>query len=326
MSGSVYYHDGVNDLKGFYPEITPNQHGLLSVDHGHQIYWEECGNPQGKPVVFLHGGPGGGCNANHRRLFNPEKYRIILFDQRGCGRSLPHASLEANTTWDLVNDIELIRQHLHIQQWQVFGGSWGSTLAIAYAETHPERVSELILRGIFLLREKEVSWYYQDGACWMAPDRWEQFMAPIPPAERDDFLHAYRRILTGNDEALKLKAAQAWSRWEGSTIKYQYNPALADNFEEPHHALAFARIENHYFVNRGFMMEGQLLTNAERLQSIPGVIVQGLYDLATPAKSAWDLHKVWTNTDLHIIQNAGHSYDEPGILDQLIRATDRFAD
>lgn len=323
---TIFYHSETDNLKGLYPSIEPYQHGMLPVDGGHVIYWEACGNPQGKPVVFLHGGPGGGCSKDHRRLFDPKKYRIVLFDQRGCGRSTPYASLDHNTTWDLVSDIETLRTFLQIEKWQVFGGSWGSTLALAYAQTHPEHVSELILRGIFLVREKELSWYYQSGASWIAPDRWEEFLAPIPRSEQDDLMHAYRRLLTGTDEAKKLAAAKAWSRWEGSTVTFAYNPALADAFEDPHHAIAFARIENHYFVHRGFMDEGYLLMHASSLKDIPGIIVQGQYDLATPAKSAWDLHQVWPQSELHLIQQAGHAYNEPGILDQLIRATDRFAD
>jgi proline iminopeptidase len=313
-------------LRGLYPPIEPHDHGLLDVGDGHQVYWEVCGNPKGKPVVFLHGGPGGGCGPSHRRLFNPEKYRIVLFDQRGCGRSLPHANLDANTTWDLVADIERLRELLGIERWQVFGGSWGSTLALAYAQTHPQRVTELVLRGIFLLRQAELDWYYQEGASWMVPDRWDEFLAPIPAAERGNLVHAYRKRLTGDDEAAKLQAARAWSRWEASTITLVADERLIDSFNDAQFALAFARIENHYFFKKGFMEEGQLLANAARLEGIPGVIVQGRYDLATPAKSAWDLHQAWPGSQLHLIDSAGHAYNEPGILDQLIAATDRFAD
>ena len=315
-----------SQLRTFYPSIEPYDKGLLDVGDGHRVYWEVCGNPQGKPVVFLHGGPGGGSGPSHRRLFNPEKYRIVLFDQRGCGRSLPHANLEANTTWDLVADIERLREMLKIEKWQVFGGSWGSTLALAYAQTHPERVTELVLRGIFLLRKAELDWYYQEGASWMAPDRWDEFLAPIPEAERSDLVTAYRKRLTGADEAAKLEAARAWSRWEASTITLVADEKLIDSFNDALFALAFARIENHYFFNRGFMEEGQLLANAARLKGIPGVIVQGRYDLATPARSAWDLAKAWPDAQLHLVGSAGHAYSEPGILDQLIRATDGFAD
>ncbi|MBB5392014.1 MULTISPECIES: prolyl aminopeptidase [unclassified Herbaspirillum] len=315
-----------SQLRTFYPPIEPYDQGLLDVGDGHRVYWEVCGNPRGKPVVLLHGGPGGGISPSHRRLFNPEKYRIVLFDQRGCGRSLPHANLEANTTWDLVADIERLREMLKIEKWQVFGGSWGSTLALAYSQTHPERVTELVLRGIFLLRKAELDWYYQEGASWMAPDRWDEFLAPIPEAERGDLMSAYRKRLTGADEAAKLEAARAWSRWEASTITLVPDEQMIDSFNDALFALAFARIENHYFVNRGFMEEGQLLANASRLKGIPGVIVQGRYDLATPARSAWDLAKAWPDAQLHMIDSAGHAYSEPGILDKLIRATDAFAD
>lgn len=308
-----------------YPPITPYDSGLYDVGDGHQIYWEVCGNPQGKPVVFLHGGPGGGCGPTHRRLFNPDKYRIVLFDQRGCGRSIPHAYLDANTTWDLVEDIERLRGHLHVDKWQVFGGSWGSTLALAYAQTYPERVTELVLRGIFLLRQAELHWYYQDGASWMCPDRWEAFLAPIPLSERGDLISAYRRLLTGDDETRKLEAARAWSKWEASTVTMTSNPALIAEFDDAHHALAFARIENHYFVHNGFMKEGQLLRDVERMKHIPGVIVQGAYDLVTPPKSAWDLHQAWPGSTLHLIAGAGHAYNEPGILEKLIETTDAFA-
>lgn len=313
-------------LRKLYPPITPHDSGMLDVGDGHQVYWEVCGNPKGKPVVFLHGGPGGGCGPSHRQLFNPEKYRIVLFDQRGCGRSLPHANLHANTTWDLVADIERLRELLGIAKWQVFGGSWGSTLALAYAETHPERVSEIILRGIFLLRQRELDWYYQEGASWLAPDRWEEFLAPIPEAERGDLMSAYHQRLTGTDEAAKLEAARAWSRWEAATVTLLPDYGMIEGFSNAHFALAFARIENHYFVNKGFMEEGRLLANVFRLKDIPGVIVQGRYDLATPARSAWELHKAWPSAQFHLIEAAGHAYNEPGILDQLIAATDGFAD
>lgn len=315
----------VPGLRSLYPPINPYDSGMLDTGDGHQVYWEVCGNPAGKPVVFLHGGPGGGCGPSHRQLFDPQKYRIVLFDQRGCGRSLPHANLDANTTWDLVADIERLRTMLGIARWQVFGGSWGSTLALAYAETHPERVTELILRGVFLLRQKELDWYYQEGASWLCPDRWEEFLAPIPQAERGNMMAAYRQRLTGDDEAAKLQAARAWSRWEASTITLAPNPGMIAQFNDAHFALAFARIENHYFVNKGFMEEGQLLNNAGRLKGIPGVIVQGRYDLATPAKSAWELHQAWPQAQLHLVEGAGHAYNEPGILDKLIAATDQFA-
>lgn len=312
-------------LRTLYPPIDPYASGTFDTGDGHQIYWETCGNPQGKPVVFLHGGPGSGCGPVHRQLFHPEKYRIVLFDQRGCGRSVPHASLDNNTTWDLVADMERLRVKLGIARWQVFGGSWGSTLALAYAQTHPERVTELVLRGIFLMRQKELDWYYQEGASWLAPDRWDDFLAPIPLSERGDLMHAYRQRLTGTDEQAKLEAARAWSRWEASTVTLAPNENMINGFGNAQFALAFARIENHYFVHHGFMEEGQLLAGAARLQGIPGVIVQGRCDIVTPARSAWDLHKAWPQASLRLVGGAGHAFSEPGILDQLIRATDSFA-
>ncbi len=308
-----------------YPPIEPYAHGHLDTGDGHRIYWERCGNPAGKPAVFLHGGPGAGCSADHRRLFDPERYDILLFDQRGCGRSTPHASLENNTTWHLVADIERLREMVGAEKWLVFGGSWGSALSIAYAETHPERVSALVVRGIFTMRRAEVLWYYQEGASWLFPDLWEAFLAPIPEAERGDLVAAYHRRLTGNDEAAKLEAARAWSIWEGRTITLLPDPALAAHFADGHYALAFARIENHYFVNQGFVEEGQLLRDAHRLAGIPGVIVQGRYDVATPARTAWELSKAWPDATFEIVPGAGHAYNEPGILEALIAATDRFA-
>lgn len=312
-------------LRGLYPPIEPFASGMLDVGDGHSIYWEQCGNPQGKPAVFLHGGPGGGCSPDQRRLFDPAKYCITLFDQRGCGRSVPHAGLDHNTTWDLVADIERLRQRFGVERWLVFGGSWGSTLALAYAETHPEHVSEIVLRGIFTVRPEELHWYYQEGASWLFPDRWEQFLAPIPPEERSDLMAAYRKRLTGDDDAVKLEAARAWSMWEGSTITLLHDPALTESFGDPYYAVAFARIENHYFVHNGFFTPDQLLRNAHRLREIPGVIVQGRYDAATPAKTAWDLHRAWPEADFCWAPAAGHAFNEPGILHWLITATDRFA-
>jgi proline iminopeptidase len=256
--------------RGLYPEIAPYESGLLDVGDGHQVYWEVCGNPNGKPAVFLHGGPGGGCNSSHRRVFDPERYRVLLFDQRGCGRSKPHAELEANTTWHLVADIERLRLLLGIESWLVFGGSWGSTLALAYAQAHPERVSELVLRGIFTLRRAELQWYYQSGASQIYPDKWERFLAPIPEAERGDLIAAYRRRLTGPDRAVQIEAARAWSLWEGETITLLPDAQLSKSFGEDEFALAFARIENHYFTHAGWLDEGQLIRNASRLRSIPG--------------------------------------------------------
>jgi proline iminopeptidase len=312
-------------MRSFYPEIEPYETGMLDVGDGHRVYWELCGNPKGKPVVFLHGGPGGGCTPTQRRLFNPEKYRILLFDQRGCGRSTPYASLEANTTWHLVADIERLRAMIGVDKWMVFGGSWGSTLALAYAETHPERVTELVLRGIFTLRRSELLWYYQEGASWLFPDKWEGFLAPIPEEERGDLMAAYRKRLIDPDLAVQAKAARAWSLWEGETITLLHNQEYSDQFGDEHYAIAFARIENHYFVNEGWFEEGQLIRNAHRLRDIPGVIIQGRYDIATPAKTAWDLHKAWPEAQFIMVPDAGHAMSEPGILHHLIEATDAFA-
>ncbi len=309
-----------------YPAIEPYVHGHMDVGHGHQVYWELCGNPDGRPVVFLHGGPGAGCSPAHRRLFDPERYKILLFDQRGCGRSTPSASIEHNTTWDLVADIERLRTGiLDANQMVVFGGSWGSTLALAYAQTHPERVRALIVRGIFLLRRAELLWFYQEGASWLFPDLWEKYQAPIPEAERGDMMAAYRRRLTSDDAQERLQAAHAWTQWESNTITLLPDPAHQQALTGDAAALAFARIENHYFVNAGFMDEGQLLRDAHRLADIPGVIVQGRYDVCTPARSAWELHQAWPQADFHLIPDAGHAFDEPGILAQLIAATDRYA-
>jgi proline iminopeptidase len=312
-------------MRTLYPAIEPYDHGMLDAGDGHRLYWELCGNPAGKPVVFLHGGPGGGCSPDQRRLFDPEKYRILLFDQRGCGRSTPHASIEANTTWHLVADIERLREMLNVQKWMVFGGSWGSTLALAYAETHPERVSELVLRGIFTLRRAELLWYYQEGASWMFPEKWERFLAPIPIEERGDMMAAYRRRLTDADPAVQREAARAWSLWEGETITLLPNQDFADQFGDEHYALAFARIENHYFLNEGFFEEGQMIRNAHRLKNIPGVIIQGRYDVATPPATAWDLHKAWPEARFILVPDAGHAFTEPGILHHLIETTDAFA-
>lgn len=309
-----------------YPAIEPYAHGHMDVGHGHQVYWELCGNPNGRPVVFLHGGPGAGCSPAHRRLFDPQRYKILLFDQRGCGRSTPSACIEHNTTWDLVADIERLRTEiLNADRMVTFGGSWGSTLALAYAQTHPERVHALIVRGIFLLRRAELLWFYQEGASWLFPDLWEKYQAPIPEAERDDMMAAYRRRLTGEDPQARLEAAHAWTQWESNTITLLPDPAHQQAHTSDEAALAFARIENHYFVNAGFMDEGQLLANAHRLADIPGVIVQGRYDVCTPARSAWELHQAWPQADFHLIPDAGHAFDEPGILTQLIAATDRYA-
>lgn len=312
-------------MRTFYPEIEPYDHGMLDVGDGHRVYWELCGNPNGKPVVFLHGGPGGGCTPAQRRLFNPQKYRILLFDQRGCGRSTPYANLDANTTWHLVADMERLRTMLGVEKWMVFGGSWGSTLALAYAETHLERVSELVVRGIFTLRRSELLWYYQEGASWMFPDLWERYLAPIPVEERGNMMTAYRKRLTHPDPAVQAEAAKAWSLWEGETITLLPNLDYSVQFSEEHYALAFARIENHYFVHGGFFEEGQLIRDAHRLKNIPGVIIQGRYDIATPPKTAWELHKAWPEAKFIMVPDAGHAVSEPGILHHLIETTDAFA-
>ena len=317
---------GTEERRGLYPPIEPYDRGVLDVGDGHGVYWELCGNPDGVPAVFLHGGPGGGCSPAHRRAFDPERYRVLLFDQRGCGRSTPHACLDANTTWNLVADIERLRAMSGAERWLVFGGSWGSTLALAYAETHPERVSALVLRGIFTLRRFELDWYYQRGASLLFPDKWERFLAPIPEAERGDMIAAYRRRLAGDDPAARLEAARAWSVWEGETVTLLPDPAIAGQHGEDAYALAFARIENHYFTHGGWMEEGQLIRDAGRLKDIPGVIVQGRYDVATPAVTAFDLHRAWPEAAFHVVNDAGHAFSEPGILDRLIRATDDFAD
>lgn len=308
-----------------WPAIEPYAQGYMDTGDGHQIYWEECGNPKGIPVVFLHGGPGGGCSPASRRLFDPARYRIVLFDQRGCGRSRPHADLNANTTWHLVADIERLREQCGVEQWAVFGGSWGSTLALAYAQTHPERVSALMLRGIFTLRRAELLWYYQEGASWLFPDKWEDFLSPIPEVERDDLMAAYRQRLVGQDRAEQLRAARAWSLWEGRTLTLVPSPELETQHDEAEYALAFARIENHYFVHAGWLEEGQLIRNVDRIRHIPTVIVQGRYDMATPVRTAWDLHKAWPEADFRLIDVAGHALFEPGILNALLDATDRFA-
>ena len=299
----------------------------LKVSPIHEIHVEECGNPQGKPVVFCHGGPGGGVEAWHRQFFNPQKYRIVLFDQRGCGRSTPHAGLTDNTTWHLVEDMERIRDLLGIEQWVVFGGSWGSTLALAYALTHPWHVKGLILRGIFLLRPEEIRWFYQEGCSWLYPDAWEKYLEPIPSTERGDLVQAYHRRLTSPDARIRSAAAKAWSIWEGSTSKLMPSEDLVRRFGEDKFAEAFARIECHYFVNKGFFESPNwILENVSRIRKIPGVIVQGRYDVVCPLKSAWDLHRAWPESDLQIVQEAGHAASEPGILRRLVAATDRFAD
>jgi proline iminopeptidase len=312
-------------LRAPYPPIEPFASGMLDVGDGHSIYWERCGRRGGVPAVFLHGGPGGGCGPDHRRLFDPARYDVLLFDQRGCGRSTPHAALEANTTWHLVADIERLRAMCGHDAWLVFGGSWGSTLALAYAQSHAERTTALILRGIFLLRQAELDWYYQGGAGWLFPDKWEAFVAPIPVDERDDLMTAFHKRLIGDDAEAQIAAARAWSAWEGGTITLLPDPTLTRGFTEDRFALAFARIENHYFVHKGWMEEGQLLRDVGRLADIPATIVQGRYDAATPVRSAWDLHRAWPQAAFHLIADAGHAVTEPGILDRLIRTTDDYA-
>lgn len=308
-----------------YPAIEPYNTGSLKVSDLHTLYYEQSGNPEGKPVVFLHGGPGGGTSPYCRRFFDPQAYRIILFDQRGCGRSTPYAELTDNTTWHSVADIERLREHLGIDKWQVFGGSWGSTLSLAYAETHPDRVTELVLRGIFMLRRRELEWFYQEGADMIFPDAWESYVAAIPEAERGDMMSAFYRRLTGEDKAERAAAARAWSMWEGSTCFLYQDPEHMQASGEDEFAVAFARIECHYFVHGGFFeCDGQLLRDVDRIRHIPTVIVQGRYDVVCPMKSAWDLHRAFPESDLRVVADSGHSAFEPGIVHELVEATDRF--
>ncbi len=307
----------MNDL---YPPIHENRHFYLQVDDIHEIYVEECGNEDGIPVVFLHGGPGAGCELYHRQLFNPEKYRIILFDQRGCGRSIPHASLENNTTPDLIADIEKIRKELGIEKWVVSGGSWGSTLALAYAEAHPEHVSGLIVRGIFLATPKEIHWFYQEGASKIFPDYWNDFVDPIPENERGNLLKAYYKRLTGDNEIARMGAAKAWSLWEARTATLLPSASILKHFNDPRNALSIARIEAHYFMHDSFFEENQLLNNIDRLQNIPGYIIHGRYDMICPIEQAFTLHKAWPLSELFIVQGAGHSAAEAGISAALIKA------
>lgn len=314
-------------MRTLYPEIEPYDSNHFRVSARHQIYYEQCGNPQGKPVVFLHGGPGAGLVPDYRRFFDPEAYRVILFEQRGAGRSLPHASLDDNTTWHLVEDIEQLRQHFGVEQWLVFGGSWGSTLALAYAERHPERVSALVLRGIFLGRLKEIRWLYEDshGASAMMPDKWEDYLRIIPESERGDLIRAYYRRLTSTDKTLRMEAARAWSIWEASALKLLPNQKLIADFSEPEKAIALARIECHYFMNNCFFdTDNYLLENVHRIRNIPAVIVHGRYDIICPFRNAWDLYRAWPEATLNIIADAGHSVTEPGIADALVTATDGF--
>jgi proline iminopeptidase len=312
-------------MPDLYPDILPYAVHRLAVDDRHSLYVEECGTAKGIPALFLHGGPGAACEPYHRRFFDPARYRVVLFDQRGAGRSLPHADLTDNTTWHLVADIERIREHLGIDRWLVFGGSWGSTLALAYAERLPERVRALVVRGIFLCRDEEIRWFYQEGASRIFPDYWEDFVAPVPPAERHDLLHAYHRLLTGEHDIARMAAAKAWSLWEGRTATLLPNAAVVKHFGDPHVALSLARIECHYFVNQAFLRPGQLLDDAPRLAGIPGVIVHGRYDLICPFENAWALHRAWPGSELVVVPDAGHAASEPGIRSALVAATDRFA-
>lgn len=312
-------------MAALYPDIEPFDHGVIELDQRHRMYYEQCGNPNGKPVVILHGGPGGGCGAKMRRFHDPKHYRIVLFDQRGAGRSTPHADLVDNTTWHLVADIERLREHLGIDAWQAFGGSWGSTLALAYAQTHPDRVTELVLRGIFMLRRWELEWFYQEGASRLFPDAWDHYLAPIPAVERGDLISAYHRRLTSDDAATRLAAARAWSVWEGATSFLRQDPDFMSGHEEEAFALAFARIESHYFVNGGFFeVDDQLLRDTHRIRHIPGTIVHGRYDVVCPVQNAWDLKKAWPEAKLVIAPTSGHSAFEPEIAAALVDATDAY--
>lgn len=314
-------------LLNFFPEIEPFNKGYLQVSSIHKIYFEQVGNPEGIPIVFLHGGPGGGISADHRRYFDPKKYHVILFDQRACGNSTPLAELKENTTWDLVSDIEKIREHLKISRWAIFGGSWGSTLALTYAITHPDKVTGLILRGIFLCRPQEIKWFYQDGASNIFPDVWDEYLKPIPPIERTNLVQAYYKRLTHADPLIRLEAAQAWSKWEAATSRLYVDPKAIAEFDDPDSALSFARIECHYFINNAFFnSENFILENISKIKSIPGWIVQGRYDVVCPATSAWELHKVWPESKFEIIADAGHSAGEPGIRSALIKATNELAE
>jgi len=306
-----------------YPEIEANKYGWLKTDSVHEIYWEESGNPDGVPVVVLHGGPGGAVNPSLRRYFDPAVYRIVMFDQRGCGLSRPNASLENNTTWDLVRDIEAIREMLGIDKWVVFGGSWGSTLSLTYAITHPERTRALVLRGIFLMTRKELHWFYQDGASMLWPDLWESFLAPIPEDERGDLMKAYFKRLTGDNIEERNRAAVAWATWEGNTVTVAGANGSPDKFGDPEFAVAFARIENWYFTHGGFFdSENWIIENVDKIRHIPTWIAQGRFDVVTPASGAWALHRAFPEAKLEIIGDAGHASSEPGIVDSLVRATD----
>ena len=308
-----------------FPDIIPYVKHSLEVEHPHILYIEESGNPAGIPVVVIHGGPGAGCEPFHRRFFDPERYRIILFDQRGCGRSTPHAELTGNTTQDLVADMERIREHLGIERWMLFGGSWGSTLALVYAQTHPDRVTGMILRGIFLCTPREITWFYQDGASRFFPDYWQEFLHPIPANEQHDMLHAYHQRLMGTDELARMSAAKAWSTWEGRTATLLPNKEVVKHFNNPFTALSLARIECHYFVNNAFLAPDQILKNIERITQIPATIIHGRYDVICPLESAWALHKAWPQAMFTVVANAGHSASEKGIIDALVKATQDYS-
>ena len=316
----------MSEIFTLFPPIEPFNSGFMERD-GHQIYYEQCGNPNGKPAVFLHGGPGGGGSTTVRRFFDPKKYHIVIFDQRGCGRSKPHGCLKKNTTWDLVEDIETLKKILGFNKWLVFGGSWGSTLSLAYSQTYPASVSEMVLRGIFMLRKKELDWFYQEGASNIFPEAWEKFLEPIDENQRDDLMSAYHKIFKSDDEEKKLAAAIAWSRWEGSTSSLSYNPDMADSFSNPHFALAFALIENHYFVNKGFLEhENQLIESGiDIIRNIPTTIVQGRYDIVCPMTTAWELSKNWPEAKLIVAPSSGHTAFEKEITHELIKATNGYA-
>jgi proline iminopeptidase len=308
-----------------YPLIEPNESGYLPVSSHHLVYWEESGNPRGRPILFLHGGPGSGTEPSHRSFFDPEAYRIILFDQRGCGKSRPHAELQENTTWDLISDIEKIREHLGISSWIVFGGSWGSTLALVYAQTHPQHVKGLILRGIFLGRAKELQWFYQTGTNFLFPDEWEKFIQPIPVSERENFIQAYYKRLASPDSQIRMLAARAWSGYEAATLRLKFDEELFRSSTEDARAEAIARIECHYFINRCFLKtDNWLIEHLASIRKIPAILVHGRYDVICPLQTAWELHQSWPESRLEIIPDAGHSASEPGITDALIRATDSF--
>ncbi|HEY3500685.1 MAG TPA: prolyl aminopeptidase [Polyangiaceae bacterium] len=312
--------------RGFYTEVQPYRTGYLQVSPEHSLYFEESGNPNGKPAIFLHGGPGGGTSPKQRRFFDPARYRIVLFDQRGCGKSRPHASLHENTTWHLVSDIEALREHLGIERWLVFGGSWGSTLALAYAEKHPSRVTALVLRGIFLLRRWELEWFYQRGAGLFFPEAFRAYLAPIPEAEQGDLIAAYHKRLVSENPVVRQEAARAWSVWEASTAHLLQDHDYIASCAGDDFSLAFARIECHYFVNNGFLeRENQLIEDVGRIRQIPATIVQGRYDVICPVQSAWELHRAWPEADFRVVPDAGHSAFEPGVVHELVRATDRYA-